>query len=147
MQISIIYDSKKGATKTIVGWMAGQLEEEGHSVTLSKPGDDPELSADLIIIGSPIYFERPLPSVKEFIEKNSRTLKEKEFAVFIVGWAKKVYEKARDHIEKNYFGPLIDPVAGAVKARHMFRGWIAVKDPEQQTEAQAWVNSIIDAAL
>lgn len=143
MTISFVYDTKKGSTKTIAGWMAEALHEK-HTVSLHKPSDLDSLSAELIVVGSPIYFEQPLTTIKGFLELNATILNEKKVAVFIVGWAKRFYTKLEHHIENNYFGPLILPISDAVISRHMFCGWILKRDPEQETEAKEWILGVLN---
>ena len=143
MTISFVYDSKKGSTETLTGWMADTLRED-HTVSIHSPSDSDSLSTDLIVIGSPIYFEKPLDSVKGFIALNATILREKKVAVFIVGWAKKFSDKVESHIKNNYFGPLISPINEAVISHHMFRGWVLKPDYGQREEAEQWVRSVLD---
>lgn len=146
MQIQIVFDTKRGSTKKIVHWMEEELVAAGHSISLSKPDEVSHIQADLIILGSPIYLETPLSSMKTFVAEHADELKNHKCAVFIVGWAKKVYEKVRRRIEHNYYGPLVGALGEAVCSRHMFTGWIGKKiDDAQEEEAKEWVRSILAA--
>lgn len=132
MQLAFVYDSKRGATETVVGWMAGVLGRRGHSVEIVGPDDLPTLSADLIVIGSPIYFERPMESMLDFVGKKAVELSARNVAVFILGWTKRIYDRFESHIRSNHFGPLVNPIEKAVIDSHMFRGWMHHVDPDQK---------------
>ncbi len=86
--------------------MAEALQSAGHTVEVSKPESATSLAADLIVIGSPIYFEGPLDVVQDFIKEHAAELRDRKVAVFILGWAKRAYDRFESHIRSNYFGPL-----------------------------------------
>ncbi len=119
--------------------MIEALVSAGHTVEVSKPDNVASLAADLIVIGSPIYFEGPLDVVQDFVKEHAAELRDRTVAVFILGWARRAYGRLESHIRSNYLGPLVDPIDDGVVDRHMFRGWIWTVDSEQKQEAQEWI--------
>ena len=105
--------------------------------------EDIELGYDLHIIGCPIYFERPMKSMPRFVEENLGQFQQKPLAVFILGWAKRVYSRMEGHIKKSYFGPLLNGLEDNLLSQHMFKGWVRKIDPEQQQEAVEWIEEVI----
>ena len=140
MRVCIIFDSKRGATKQIVQWMVEALEEiEGIEVVArSSEGTEP-FDHDLLVIGFPIYFERPMKSMSEFVAAHASSMHSQHVTVFILGWAKCVYQRAEKHIEKSYFGPLVKGLSDERLSKHMFRGWVRKKDPVQEKESKEWI--------
>jgi len=138
--VCIVFDSKRGATRQIVQWMVEALEEiEGIEVVARGPRATELLDHDLLVIGSPIYFERPMKSMSEFVAAHASLMHSQHVAVFILGWAKCVYQRAEKHIEKSYFGPLVKGFSDNLLSKHMFRGWIRKKDPAQENESKEWI--------
>ncbi len=140
LRVCIVFDSKRGATKQIVQWMVEALEEtEGIEVVAKGPERTEPLDHDLFVIGSPIYFERPMKSMSEFVAAHASSMHSQRVAVFILGWAKCVYRRAEKHIEKSYFGPLVQSFSDEIVSTHMFRGWVRKKDPAQENESKEWI--------
>ena len=140
----IVFDSKRGATRQIVQWMVEALEElEGTKVVTGGPKEIEALNHDLLVIGSPIYFERPMKSVSEFVAAHASSMHSHRVAVFILGWAKSVYQRVEKHIEKRYFGPLVKGLSDELVSKHMFRGWIRKKDSAQEKESKEWILNVV----
>ena len=140
MRVCIVFDSKRGATRQIVQWMVEALEViEGIEVVARGPEGTEPPDHDLLVVGSPIYFERPMKSMSEFVAAHASSLHSQRVAVFILGWAKSVYQRAEKHIEKSYFGPLVKGLSDTLLSKHMFRGWVLKKDPAQENESKEWI--------
>jgi len=140
LRVCIVFDSKRGATRQIVQWMVEALEViEGIEVVARGPEGSELLDQDLLVIGSPIYFERPMKSMSEFVAAHASSMHSQRVAVFILGWAKSVYRRFEKHIEKSYFGPLVQSFSDELVSTHMFRGWIRKKDLAQETESKEWI--------
>jgi len=140
LRVCIVFDSKRGATRQIVQWMVEALEElEGIEVVARGPEVVEPLDHDLLVIGSPIYFERPMKSMSEFVAAHASLMNSQHVAVFILGWAKSVYRRAEKHIEKSYFGPLVQSFSDELVSKHMFRGWVRKRDHAQENESKEWI--------
>ena len=82
----IVYDSKRefGTTRVIAECIANVLRGKGVEVTLCRVKSscpDPG-SFDLIVVGSPIYYERPMRSLIDFIDENGG-LRGLKVAIFV----------------------------------------------------------------
>ena len=79
---------------------------------------------DLIVIGSPIYEEHPLPSVVNFLVANRDRLSDKDVALFVVcvdyGTAPK------EELVHRYVADLQAHAAGRVRAIEVFGGYLDV---------------------
>jgi len=76
----IIYSTRRGSTELIAREIARGLGG-AELVNLSK--GRPKSLSDFVVVGSPIYYERPLPEVTDFI-RCTRGLGRRVVAVFIV---------------------------------------------------------------
>jgi len=124
--------------------MVEALEEiEGTEVVAGGPKEIEALNHDLLVIGSPIYFERPMKLMSEFVAAHAPSMHSHRVAVFILGWAKSVYQRAEKHIEKSYFGPLVKGLSDELVSKDMLRGWIRKKDPAQEKESKEWILNVI----
>ncbi|WP_297437524.1 flavodoxin domain-containing protein [Thermococcus sp.] len=66
-------------------------------------------SCDLMVIGAPVYYERPLPGVKEFLlSKND--LEGKAIAVFILCIADKFGKLGKKYTEARYMRLMTEPI-------------------------------------
>ncbi len=129
----IVYDTKRGSTETISGWIKDFLEKEGWQVSLLRAGEERELEGnyDLIIIGSPIYYEKPLKSVKEFIEQNRETLSGILVAIFVVNMADLFGHLTESYIKTRYIGALEKLLKNPPIITYPIRGWL--RKPGQKT--------------
>ena len=139
----IIYDSRHeaGATRTIAECIANTLREGGIEATLCRPKDpcpDPR-DFDLIVVGTPIYYERPMKSVLEFIDRNDGLVGLK-VAVFITCFAasKKVPAPIRNAVIRRYLNSVLKHVKGEAVASKAFRGWLRGPNPGVLKECVEW---------
>jgi len=85
MKTLIVYDSKRGSTEQICKWIAELLSND---VDIKRVSEVIGLEKyDLIVVGSPIYMDKPLNSVIKFLRDNKDKLKEKNVVLFAVGLA------------------------------------------------------------
>lgn len=143
MRALIIYDSKHeaGATRTIAECITNALREGGIEATLCRPRDpcpNPR-NFDLIVVGTPIYYERPMKSVLEFIDRNEG-LGDLKVAVFITCFAasKRIPAPIRNAVIRIYLNSVLKHVKGKVVASKAFRGWLRGSDPEVLKECAEW---------
>ncbi len=60
MKACIIYDTIRGSTLYFAKWIKDELEKSGIETDVKKVNEVDSFNYDLFIIGSPIYWERPL---------------------------------------------------------------------------------------
>ncbi|MGQ4894421.1 MAG: flavodoxin domain-containing protein [Candidatus Njordarchaeia archaeon] len=103
MKILIVYDTKHGSTEQICKWIA---EFINNKVDIRRTGEADNLEKyDLIIVGSPIYMERPLSSVTKFLKSHRDVLQRKKVVLFVVGLATFKFTASRYlRIMKNALG-------------------------------------------
>ena len=84
-RVLIIYDTRYGSTKTIARWIAEGTASKGDvDVVVQNVAEADPRGFDLIVIGSPIYEEHPLPSVVNFLAANRDHFVDKDVALFVV---------------------------------------------------------------
>lgn len=85
MNTIILFDSKRGTTKSIAEMIAAKTAtpatvvpiEEAHHVSLSE--------FEKVVIGTPIYYGQPRKQTKEFLTMNCSALRDKELFLFVCG--------------------------------------------------------------
>ncbi len=147
MRVCIIYDSKRetGATSSIARCIASTMRNTGFEVTVCKPNQscpDPR-SFDLVIIGTPIYYEHPMKSIIGFIEKNSG-LQNCRVAVFITCFvaSRKIPKPIRDTVIKRYLNSVLKHIRGNVVAVRVFKGWLQKPDEDVIKECMEWCREL-----
>ncbi len=81
MNALIVYDTRYGTTEEIAHWLADGLAVD---CDVKNVADVTSLDYDLIIVGSPMYTDEPLPSVIQFLHDHSASLSSKNVALFLV---------------------------------------------------------------
>jgi len=84
-RILLVYDTKGGTTDEIIGWIKDGAESQGASVDIRMAHTARSLDYDLIVVGTPIYNERPMKSVRDFLRRDD--LRNKRVALFVVCFA------------------------------------------------------------
>ena len=149
METCIVYDTKRenGATKTIVKWMVKALGEiEGVKFDVKRVNECRSFCYDLFIVGSPIYYERPMRSVLEFLSSNKNEFKGKKVAIFIICLAKAMGNIAKGYIKKRYLKPLEVNVSDSLIKDGVFRGWLRKPDYSQREGCIKWIKEVIEEA-
>jgi len=70
MKTLIVYDSKHGSTEKICNW----IKEGIGDADICNVNNVSSLNYDLILVGSPIYFGKPLKSVISFLDDKRDSL-------------------------------------------------------------------------
>ena len=81
MKVLIAYDTRYGTTGEIAHWLAEGLAADCDVKVVA---DVANVDYDLIIVGSPMYTDEPLPSVVQFLHDHSSALSSKNVALFLV---------------------------------------------------------------
>ncbi len=84
-RILIVFDTKGGSTREIIQWIREGAASKGVHVDVKSPGAVTSLDYDLIVVGTPIYDNRPMASVRRFLETSG--LHDKKLALFVVCFA------------------------------------------------------------
>jgi|Deesub1362B_J571_1020462.scaffolds.fasta_scaffold00031_32 menaquinone-dependent protoporphyrinogen oxidase len=143
--ICIIYDTKRGSTRQIVEWMGEAVKD--REVKIMQVNEVKNLDkCNLVVIGSPIYYERPLKSVLRFLELNEEELRNKKIAVFIVCIAEIFGNIGREYAQKRYVGALLKRISGDVIKTGIIKGWFKNPDFSQKENAQKWIREVIKLA-
>ena len=119
MKVLVVYDSAYGNTEKIAKAVAATLKGD-IKVLRAAEGNPAEFgSFDMLVIGSPTYGGRPMPSVAKFMNKiPESTIKGKNVAAFdtrIAVVMAKMFGFAADKIAKNLKGKganLVVPAKG-----------------------------------
>ncbi|NJE76368.1 flavodoxin family protein [Thermococcus sp. ES12] len=144
MKVCIIYDSERGSTEKVARVMADAIGGRVE-VKVLRATENPDIEdCSLVIVGAPIYYERPLPSVKNFILSKDG-LKGKNVAVFILCIADKFGRLGKAYTERRYMRLIAEPIKGRIIARKVFDGWILKENPETLREAQEWIKRVLEA--
>ncbi|HDJ89595.1 MAG TPA: hypothetical protein ENG40_02760 [Thermoprotei archaeon] len=146
MNICIIYDTRreKGATKHIVKWLSEELFRMGGNVDIVKPGEIDSFDYDLFIIGSPIYWEKPLKNILDFLSNNADNLRNKRVALFIVCLTNIFGKLGEKYVKNVYLKPLLEKCSGKVIEYHIFRGWMWKPDYSIKEDCIKWVKKLVD---
>lgn len=143
MKILITYDTKRGSTETIAGWMKEALEGKAEA-TVCRATENPSVEDfDLIIAGSPIYYERPLKSVVEFLKNNRESLKDKKVAIFVVCIAQLFGKPGKTYAEKNYLKSLTKLSPQEPISTLTVKGWLKKPALSQKPKIQKWILSLL----
>ena len=142
VKVCIVYGTRRGSTEAVARAMAeaikGLAEVEVFSVAENPALDD----CDLVVIGAPIYYERPVPEVMEFI-RSKNGLKGKDVALFILSIAEKFGKLGKAYTERRYMILMKRPVKGRIVATKAFEGWLFETNAETLRNAQKWIREVV----
>jgi menaquinone-dependent protoporphyrinogen IX oxidase len=121
----IVYDTRYGATEQIANWIAEGINDADIQYADAVQG----LNYDLIVVGCPIYNEKPSTHIIRFLDKNKDFLKNRKLALFTVSVPFDMTpERAKKFSGQKEIKPLFDHVAGTVIASKAFLGKIELKE-------------------
>jgi menaquinone-dependent protoporphyrinogen oxidase len=98
--VLVCYTTRYGSTGEIASIIAGELQKEGFTVTLSplsqveNPGN-----FDAVVIGSPLYMGKWLTEARDFVSRFRKELQDLPVAVFTVGYSFK--DRMKEYIAPN----------------------------------------------
>jgi len=81
MKTLIAYDTRYGTTTTIAHWLCEAIAGDCDIANVANVAN---LDYDLIVVGSPIYTDAPLPTVVQFLRDHGEALNQKNVALFFV---------------------------------------------------------------
>jgi len=136
MKVHVIYDTKRGATERVAGWIGNAMKEMGAEVEVKRAGDVKEIDGELVVIGSPVYWERPLRSVRDFVKSRKEELARKKLAFFVVCMA-------GEFAGKRYLKSLMDGLEDMTVARCVFRGWLWRVVSHKRERVEKWARDVL----
>ncbi len=144
MKVCIVYESRRGSTEKVARAMLEAVGERAEVRTV-RASENPNIEdCDLIIVGAPIYYERPLPEVKEFLLSRNG-LEGKTVAVFILCIADRFGKLGKKYTERRYLRMMTEHIRGRIIAIKVFDGWILGENEETIEEAKDWIKRVLDA--
>ena len=84
-RILLVYDTIGGTTGEIIGWIKEGAESQGATMEIKVANTVRSLDYDLIVVGTPIYNERPMKSVRDFLRRED--MRDRRIALFVVCFA------------------------------------------------------------
>jgi len=146
MKICIAYDTRRGSTTVIAEWMKEALESKNDIVAdIKKVNKLKNFNYDLFIIGSPIYWEKPLRSVVNFVITNKEILREKKVALFIVCMAQVFGASTKHYIKTRYLKPFEEHIQNPLIESGIFKGWLRKQNSSERSKVLRWVGKLITA--
>ncbi|RKX50005.1 MAG: hypothetical protein DRP38_01870 [Thermotogae bacterium] len=144
MKVCIVYDSKHGTTEKVAEAIKEAIEKYVN-VEVRRVSEVATLKGcELVIIGTPIYYERPLKSILEFLEEHSSELENKKTAIFIVCFAVAFGSLVRWHIQNHYIKPLMERIPGEVIDTLVLKGGIGNVSEDETEKAKRWAIGLLD---
>ncbi|RLF75959.1 hypothetical protein DRN39_06475 [Thermococci archaeon] len=145
MKVCIVYDSRRGSTERVARAMENALRERGFDARAWSVKENPDVDdCDLIILGAPIYYERPLTGIRRFVESKNG-FKGKRIAVFILCIAQKFGRLGKEYTERRYLRMMSDPIKGKIIAARAFEGWLFGENNITIAEARTWAVKVAEA--
>ena len=113
--------------------------------TQEATGSNPVCSTKFFIIGSPIYWERPLKSVISFLDNHKLELRDKKIAIFIVCIAQMFGKPTERYIKIHYLRPLEKKVSNLIIESGIFKGWLKNPNFNEREKVKNWVRRLISS--
>jgi len=141
MKACIIYDTKRGSTTYFVKWIKEGFEEikADLDVDVKRVNEVENFDYELFVIGSPIYWERPLKTVIDFLSSNGDRLKDRKIAIFVVCMAQLFGRHTESYVKKRYLMPLEEKVSGKLIGSKAFRGWLKKSNYKEKEKVVEWI--------
>ena len=144
MKVCIVYDSRHGTTEKVAETIKEAIEKYTNVEVRRASEVATFKGCELIIVGTPIYYERPLKSILEFLEEHSSELEEKKVAIFIVCFAVAFGNLGRWHIQKHYIKPLMERIPGEIIDTLVLKGGIGNVSGGEIEKAKRWAIRLLD---
>lgn len=147
MKICIVYDTKRqrGATVHIVQWMLEELKKMSINADAKRVDEVDSFDYDVFIVGLPIYYEKPMKSVVDFLQKNKDKLSSKKVAVFIVCLATSLGKLASWYVKRRYLKPLEKSAGRSLVKSGVFKGWIRKPNYSEKERVVKWIRELISS--
>ncbi len=108
MKVLIVYDTKRGSTEKIANIIAENIKDKNIEVDIGKVNNNKDISHyDGFVILSPIYYEKPLDSVLEWIQKHRHILRHRKTCLIAVCMANYFGHPGKFYVYKRYIGMMV----------------------------------------
>ena len=146
VKVAIVYDTKRGSTAKIAGYIAEPLKDAGYEVDICKVSECTDVSSyDAIIVGSPIYYESPLKTVKSWLHKHSGELKEKPVCLFVVCMAQRFGHPFKSYVYKHYLAALRKALGKEPICQGDIMGYVLKENPQSREDAIAFGKHVLES--
>lgn len=124
----VAYASKYGSTAHVAEWIGASMDWD---VDVKNVEDVSDLSYGFIVLGSPIYNERPLDEMEQFVQRHTQTLVQKPKAIFVVTTDTESEAKNQRNLEA-----MKQMVPGAIVDQAIFAGEVDLIELSSQDQEQ-----------
>jgi menaquinone-dependent protoporphyrinogen oxidase len=146
VKIAIVYDTKRGSTAKIAGYIAEPLKEAGHEVDICEVSECTDISSyDAVVVGSPVYYESPLKPVRQWLQEHSSELKEKPVCLFVVCMAQMFGHPFKSYVYKRYLGALRKALGKEPLCQWDIMGYVLKENPQSREDAIAFGKHVLEA--
>jgi len=141
MRAVIVYDTwrPRGATTTIASWIAEELRLSGFEALAVRAGEAGLGHVELLVAGSPVYFERLLPSVLKIVRSA-----EVSTAVFVVCYAARLGDRGLRYAKAMYLRKMEEAAGDRLIESHVFKGWLRKPPKGEEEKARKWARSVLE---
>jgi menaquinone-dependent protoporphyrinogen oxidase len=141
MKACIVYGTKRGATAKVAKLIGETLQALGVDVVVRTVKEASIEDCDLVVVGTPIYYERPLQEVMRFLDENEG-LEGKKVAVFILCIASRFGKLGRAYTERQYVRKVLEHLRTEPVSVKVFEGWILSEKKDTLREARRWAKEL-----
>ena len=160
MTILVVWASRHGATKEVADVVREELSNGGHEVTLKEASEVTTLdNYDGVVLGSAVYLTQWVDTMRRFVSKFSKQLREKHLWAFSVGLSGvpggNVVDPVRvgpvllriNPIDETTFAGRLEPRELSLRERSVARlGGAQEGDYRDWDEIRRWSRSVSDMA-
>lgn len=134
--VLVAYATDHGSTEKIAHWIGKEIR---GNVDVKDVEHIQSLDYDYVILGTPIYEQKPLPSMCQFVEKNSKDLEHKSKSVFVVASDNELRSKREANIHA-----FTDMIPGEVNQAAVFAGEVdeSSLSSHDRESVDSYLNSI-----
>lgn len=118
--VLVAYASKYGSTAQIAKLIGNGID---GNVDVQNVDDITNLDYDLIILGTPLYEDQPLPQMRDFINENQQQLQSAKKAIFVI-----TTEPTNDERDQKNIDLFKNIVPGEVVSEQIFGGEVDMQE-------------------
>ena len=144
MRVCIAYASKRGSTRKMAEIMADEISGKVDVAALDMEKNPDMSGCELIVLGVPIYYEKPLPALRKTVEDNDG-FRDRKVALFIMCIASRFGSRGVKYSENRYVRLSEEGIEGDIIATKVFHGWILKEDAATLEEGRDWIKRVIKA--
>ncbi len=125
MKVLIVYDTKRGSTEKIVNIIAENVKDKNIEIDIGKVNNNKDISHyNGFVILSPIYYEKPLDSVLQWIQKHRDSLTNRKTCLIAVCMANYFGHAGKAYIYKRYIGMMVNKLGKEPTCKEDITGYI-----------------------